>query len=63
MFRAAFSGGDQAKKILRVHSRCVCVCGGGGGGGGEVFGLIFAGYVPLASQNTYTIFVYSVVIL
>ena len=35
----------------------VCV----GGGGGEVFG--FAGYVPLASQNTYTIFVYSVVIL
>ena len=37
----------------------VCV----GGGGGEVFGLIFAGYVSLASQNTYTIFVYSVVIL
>ena len=32
-------------------------------GGGEVFGLIFAGYVSLASQNTYTIFVYSVVIL
>ena len=37
------------------------VCGGRGGM--EVFGLIFAGYVPLASRNTYTIFVYSVVIL
>ena len=30
---------------------------GGGGGGG--MGLIFAGYVPLASQNPYPIIVYS----
>ena len=27
--------------------------GGKGGGGGEGLGLIFAGYVPLASQNPY----------
>ena len=32
--------------------------GGGGGGGG--LGLIFAGYVPLASQSPYPITVYSV---
>ena len=38
-------------------------CGGGGGGGGGVFGLIFAGYVPLASQNPYPIIVYYVAIL
>ena len=30
------------------------------GGGGGVLGLIFAGYVPLASQNYYPIIVYSV---
>ena len=29
-------------------------------GGGGVLGLIFAGYVPLASQNPYPIIVYSV---
>ena len=29
-------------------------------GGGAVLGLIFAGYVPLASQNPYPIIVYSV---
>jgi len=34
--------------------------GGGGGGGGVVLGLIFAGYVPLASQSLYPIIVYSV---
>ena len=28
--------------------------------GGGVFGSIFAGYVPLASQNPYPIIVYSV---
>ena len=28
---------------------------GGGGGGGGVLGLMFAGYVPLASQNPYPI--------
>ena len=32
---------------------------GGGGGGGELE-LIFAGYVPLASQSPYPIIVYSV---
>ena len=37
--------------------------GGGGGGGGGVLGLIFAGYVPLASQNPYPIIVYYVAIL
>ena len=31
-----------------------------GGGGGEVLELIFAGYVPLASQSAYSITVYSV---
>ena len=30
------------------------------GGGGGVLRLIFAGYVPLASQSTYPIIVYSV---
>ena len=29
-------------------------------GGGGVLGLIFAGYVPLASQSSYPIMVYSV---
>ena len=32
-------------------------------GGGGVLGLIFAGYVPLASQNPYPIIVYYVAIL
>ena len=36
---------------------------GEGGGGGGVLGLIFAGYMPLASQNPYPIIVYSVAIL
>ena len=31
-----------------------------GWGGGGVLGLIFAGYVPLASQSPYPIIVYSV---
>ena len=31
---------------------------GGGGGAGGVLGLIFAGYVPLASQSPYPIIVY-----
>ena len=34
--------------------------GMGGGGGVGTLGLIFAGYVPLASQNPYPIIVYSV---
>ena len=34
--------------------------GPGGGWVGEVLGLIFTGYVPLASQNPYPIIVYSV---
>ena len=34
-----------------------------GVGGGGVFGLIFAGYVPLASQNPNPIIVYYVAIL
>ena len=29
-----------------------------GGGGGGLLGLIFAGYVPLASQSPYPIIVY-----
>ena len=37
--------------------------GGGGGGGLGVLGLIFAGYVPMASQNPYPIIVYYVAIL
>ena len=32
--------------------------GGGGGGAGGLLGLIFAGYVPLASQSPYPIIVY-----
>ena len=31
-----------------------------GGGGEGVHGLIFAGYVPLASQSPYPVVVYSV---
>ena len=34
--------------------------GPGGGWVGEVLGLIFTGYVPLASQSPYPIIVYSV---
>ena len=30
----------------------------GGGGGGGVLGLMFAGYVPLASQSPHPILVY-----
>ena len=30
---------------------------GGGGGGGVLFGSIFAGYVPLASQSPYPIII------
>ena len=30
----------------------------GGGGGGGLLGLMFAGYVPLASQSRYLIIVY-----
>ena len=33
------------------------------GGGGGLLGLIFAGYVPLASFNPYPIIVYYVAIL
>ena len=33
--------------------------GVGGGGWGAVLGLMFAGYVPLASQSSYPIIVYS----
>ena len=36
---------------------------GWGVGGGGVLGLIFAGYVPLASLNPYPIIVYSVAVL
>ena len=32
--------------------------GGGGGGGGGVLELMFAGYVPLASQSPHPILVY-----
>ena len=37
--------------------------GGNPGGGGVLLGLLFAGYVPVASQNPYPIIVYSVAIL
>ena len=40
---------------FRTNGKC-----SGGGGGGGVLGLIFAGYVPLASQSPYPITVYSV---
>ena len=35
----------------------------GGNPGGVLLGLLFAGYVPVASQNPYPIMVYSVAIL
>ena len=42
---------------FRTNGKC---SRGRGGGGGGVLGLIFAGYVPLASQSPYPITVYSV---
>ena len=42
------------------HFTSFYVCGYSprGGGGGGILGLMFAGYVPLASQNPYSIIVY-----
>ena len=37
---------------------CTSWARGKGGGGGAVIGLMFAGYVPLASQSPYPIIVY-----
>ena len=42
------------------HRFVVCITSGPGGGGGATWINIFAGYVPLASQNPYPIMVYSV---
>ena len=50
-------------KWFKALGVVVVVVGVGGGGGFGVFGLIFAGYVPLASQNPYPIIVYYVAIL
>ena len=50
--------------LLAVFSHPHCYLGyippPGGGGGGAVLGLIFAEYLPLASQSPYPIIVYSV---
>ena len=43
--------------------RCLYMLVGGILPGGGLLGLIFAGYVPLVSQNPYPIIVYSVAIL
>ena len=48
------------ERTSREGCVCVCVCWGGGG---VVTGLIFAGYVPLASQNSYPIIGYAVATL
>ena len=53
---------DALFPFRMVQSPGVVVVVGGGGGEG-VLGLIFAGYVPLASQNPYPIIVYYVAIL
>ena len=47
------------KFLTEISVQMVSAPGGGGGGVG-VLGLIFAGYVPLASQSPYPITVYSV---
>ena len=48
-------------KFCKLCSSFVSICPGpeGGEGGGGVLGLIFAGYVPQASQNPCPIIVYS----
>ena len=48
--------------VLAVSSHPLCYLGyiHPPGGGGGVLGLIFAGYVPLATQSPYPIIVYSV---
>ena len=51
--------------LLSVSSHLLCYLGyiytpPGGGGGVLVLGLIFAGYMPLASQSPYPIIVYFV---
>ena len=43
---------------MTVSVSRVPVIPGGGGVGGGALGLIFAGYVPLASQSPYTIIVW-----
>ena len=54
---------DALFPFRMVQSPGVVVVVVGGGRGERVLGLIFAGYVPLASQNPYPIIVYYVAIL
>ena len=53
----------QSAGIRAVCREVYYVCETPGEGRGGVLGLIFAGYVPLASQNPYPIIVYSVATL
>ena len=50
----------QLRSVLDRNAGVPTGVRGGGGGGAAVLGLIFAGYVPLASQNPYPIIVNSV---
>ena len=56
-----FSAFYLQRKQMSEKPRSHCLGPGGAGGGGRGgLGLIFAGYVPLASQSPYPIIVYSV---
>ena len=66
--RGMFSGKpgtslEEKKLNIEFYLANLGECGGGGGGGGGgvgvgVLGSVFAGHVPLASQNPYPIIVY-----
>ena len=56
----AIRAGNEVDMAETYPGRSGMKPGGGGGGGRCLLGLIFAGYVPLASQMPYPIIVYSV---
>ena len=51
---------EESWETETLPARLKELCVAGGGGGGARWGYIFAGMVPLASQNAHLISVYSV---
>ena len=51
---------DVSLLLVTLEKRKGLKTRGRGEGGGGLLGLIFAGYVPMASQNPYPFIVYSV---